>query len=36
MGNLEGQQKTSKNLVIVGGGFGGINLALQLKNNPGL
>jgi NADH dehydrogenase len=34
MSNLQGQVKTPKNLVIIGGGFGGINLALQLKNNP--
>ncbi len=34
MGNLENQHTLSKNIVIVGGGFGGINLALELKNNP--
>jgi len=28
------RQSVSKKLVIVGGGFGGVNLALQLKNNP--
>jgi NADH dehydrogenase len=27
-------QHKARNLVIVGGGFGGVNLALQLKNNP--
>jgi NADH:ubiquinone reductase (H+-translocating) len=27
-------QKDPKRLVIIGGGFGGVNLALQLKNNP--
>ena len=26
--------KTPKELVIIGGGFGGVNLALHLKNNP--
>ncbi|HXB31144.1 MAG TPA: NAD(P)/FAD-dependent oxidoreductase [Puia sp.] len=34
MGNLEDQHTPSKNIIIVGGGFGGINLALELKNNP--
>lgn len=34
MGNLEDQHTSSKNIIIVGGGFGGINLALELKNNP--
>ncbi len=29
------QLKVSKELVIIGGGFGGVNLALHLKNNPG-
>lgn len=29
-----GQEKVPKKLVIIGGGFGGINLALQLKNDP--
>jgi NADH dehydrogenase len=28
------QQNISKKLVIIGGGFGGVNLALGLKNNP--
>ncbi len=35
MVNLQGQQKIPKKLVIIGGGFGGVNLALQLKNDPG-
>src|SRR4030095_14458528 len=30
----QGQGKAAKRLVIIGGGFGGVNLALQLKNNP--
>ena len=34
MGKLEVQHSSPKNIVIVGGGFGGINLALELKNNP--
>jgi NADH dehydrogenase len=34
MVNSQEQQQVAKKLVIVGGGFGGINLALQLKNNP--
>jgi NADH dehydrogenase len=34
MGIIQGQQKIPKNLVIIGGGFGGVNLALQLKNDP--
>jgi len=28
-------QSKAKRLVIIGGGFGGVNLALQLKNDPG-
>ena len=35
MANAQDQQKSIKKLVIVGGGFGGVNLALQLKNDPG-
>ena len=31
----KGQEGISKKLVIIGGGFGGVNLALHLKNNPG-
>jgi NADH:ubiquinone reductase (H+-translocating) len=34
MANTQVQQKVPKRLVIIGGGFGGVNLALQLKNNP--
>jgi NADH dehydrogenase len=34
MVNSQGQQQVAKKLVIVGGGFGGINLALHLKNDP--
>ena len=34
MGNEQYQQKKPKKLVIIGGGFGGVNLALQLKNDP--
>jgi NADH dehydrogenase len=34
MVNEQVQQKVPKKLVIIGGGFGGVNLALQLKNNP--
>jgi NADH:ubiquinone reductase (H+-translocating) len=34
MGNLQGYEKTPKRIIIVGGGFGGINLALKLKNDP--
>jgi NADH:ubiquinone reductase (H+-translocating) len=34
MVHTQGQQKVPKKLVIIGGGFGGINLALQLKNDP--
>ena len=34
MDNLKVQQKIPKKLVIIGGGFGGINLALRLKRNP--
>lgn len=34
MGILKDKHSSPKNIVIVGGGFGGINLALQLKNNP--
>jgi NADH:ubiquinone reductase (H+-translocating) len=35
MDSLKNQQKNPKKLIIVGGGFGGVNLALQLKKNPG-
>ena len=28
------QKNAPKKLVIIGGGFGGVNLALELKNNP--
>src|SRR5450432_2232844 len=34
MANTQVQQKVPKRLVIIGGGFGGVNLALQLKNDP--
>jgi NADH:ubiquinone reductase (H+-translocating) len=34
MGNSQDQQKIPKKLVIIGGGFGGVNLALQLRNDP--
>ena len=34
MVNTQDNRKAKK-LVIIGGGFGGVNLALQLKNNPG-
>src|SRR5450432_2505128 len=34
MVNMQNQQKVVKTLVIIGGGFGGVNLALQLKNDP--
>jgi NADH dehydrogenase len=34
MGNTQDVGKKPKNLIIVGGGFGGINLALKLKNDP--
>jgi NADH:ubiquinone reductase (H+-translocating) len=34
MVNSQEQQLVAKKLVIVGGGFGGINLALHLKNDP--
>jgi NADH:ubiquinone reductase (H+-translocating) len=34
MANTEVQGKIPKRLVIIGGGFGGINLALKLKNDP--
>src|SRR5450755_69240 len=34
MANTQDQQKVVKTLVIIGGGFGGVNLALQLKNDP--
>jgi NADH:ubiquinone reductase (H+-translocating) len=33
MGNKQGLQTVPKKLVIIGGGFGGVNLALQLKND---
>jgi NADH:ubiquinone reductase (H+-translocating) len=33
MGNKEDQLKIPKRLVIIGGGFGGVNLALHLKND---
>jgi NADH:ubiquinone reductase (H+-translocating) len=33
MDNTQGQLKIPKKLLIIGGGFGGVNLALQLKNN---
>jgi NADH dehydrogenase len=35
MPNTQIQQKIPKKLVIIGGGFGGVNLALKLKNDPG-
>jgi len=35
MDNMQGGQKLPKKLVIIGGGFGGVNLALQLKNISG-
>jgi len=34
MANSQDQQKTPKSIVIIGGGFGGVNLALHLKNDP--
>jgi NADH dehydrogenase len=34
MVHTQGQHRAPKKLVIIGGGFGGINLALQLKNDP--
>jgi NADH dehydrogenase len=34
MSNSKGQQQVAKKVVIIGGGFGGVNLALQLKNDP--
>src|SRR5664279_3323298 len=34
MANRQVRQREPKKLVIVGGGFGGVNLALHLKNNP--
>ena len=34
MENPDDNRKTAKNLVIIGGGFGGVNLALHLKNDP--
>jgi|SRR5450432_160427 len=34
MANSQGQQRVTKRLVIIGGGFGGVNLALQLKDDP--
>src|ERR1700733_12620762 len=34
MVNSQEQQQVAKKLVIVGGGFGGVNLALHLKNDP--
>jgi NADH:ubiquinone reductase (H+-translocating) len=34
MVNKQDQRKVLKRLVIIGGGFGGVNLALQLKNDP--
>ncbi len=34
MGNTEKVKKQAKKLVIIGGGFGGVNLALHLKNDP--
>ncbi len=34
MGNTQDAGKKPKNLIIVGGGFGGINLALKLKDDP--
>ena len=33
MVNMRDQQKTPKKLVIIGGGFGGVNLSLHLKND---
>src|SRR5450755_2862713 len=35
MANTQDQQKIPKRVVIIGGGFGGVNLALHLKNDPG-
>jgi NADH:ubiquinone reductase (H+-translocating) len=34
MMNMQDQIKSAKKLVIIGGGFGGVNLALKLKNDP--
>jgi NADH:ubiquinone reductase (H+-translocating) len=34
MVNTQDQFKSAKKLVIIGGGFGGVNLALKLKNDP--
>src|SRR5450432_3617500 len=31
---IKQDQRKAKRLVIIGGGFGGVNLALQLKNDP--
>jgi NADH dehydrogenase len=33
MANTLGLEKVPKKLVIIGGGFGGVNLALRLKND---
>ena len=35
MVDMQDKLNLAKKLVIVGGGFGGVNLALRLKNNPG-
>ena len=35
MVNTQGRENIPKRLVIIGGGFGGVNLALRLKNDSG-